>query len=86
MIRSMLGWILEGSWVDFGRILGPFPSAKPSWSPKSKSDFGFTSLLRFHVVGRKFRPAGSSREDPDLRVFISRPRLGDSGATPFWCV
>ena len=23
MIRSMLGWILDGSWDDFGRILGP---------------------------------------------------------------
>ena len=23
MIKSMLEWILDGSWLDFGRILGP---------------------------------------------------------------
>ena len=30
MIRWMLGWILEGSWLDFGWILVGF--GEPSWS------------------------------------------------------
>ena len=37
MIRWMLGWMLDGSWIDFWWILGPFWEA--SWhqvAPKSK--------------------------------------------------
>ena len=29
MIRWMLGWMLDGSWIDFSSILGPFWEA--SW-------------------------------------------------------
>ena len=63
MIRWMLGWMLDGSWIDFLSILGPFWEA--SWhqvgtklEPKpSKNDN--ENVMRFWMAsGRLWEALG----------------------------
>ena len=49
MIRWMLGWVLDGSWIDFWWILGPFWEA--SWHQNGTK------------IKKKWVPRGSQKID-----------------------
>ena len=55
MIRCMLGWILEGSWDDFGRILGGF--GRPSWTKNPSKIIKKSTWKGDYIFDRKLRGA-----------------------------
>ena len=88
-----LGSVWEGFGTEFdgfGEYIRSIPKRKTKLEPKVEKCMLRTEVVDFQcffgAYAAKSCPAGSSREESDLRVFITRPRLGDSGATPYWCV